>query len=78
MARAQSNSRQGALHEPLFDVHPRTGANIEVFYADRALETFGRCGSGVVLLASPARLSPRRVQRPAHFRRAMLPIGMQF
>ena len=23
-----------------------TGATIEVFYADRALETFGRCGSG--------------------------------
>ena len=32
--------------EPLFDIHPRTGANIEVFYADRALETFGRCGAG--------------------------------
>jgi len=33
-------------HEPLFDVHPRTGASIEVFYADRALETFGRSGAG--------------------------------
>src|SRR6266403_5778575 len=33
-------------HEPLFDVHPRTGATIEIFYADRALETFGRCGAG--------------------------------
>jgi hypothetical protein len=33
-------------HEPLFDVHPLTGASIEVFYADRALETFGRCGAG--------------------------------
>jgi hypothetical protein len=32
--------------EPLFDVHPLTGASIEVFYADRALETFGKCGSG--------------------------------
>ena len=31
---------------PFFDVHPRTGATIEVFYADRALETFGRCGAG--------------------------------
>ena len=31
---------------PLFDVHPRTGVSIEVFYADRALETFGRCGAG--------------------------------
>ncbi len=33
-------------HEPLYDVHPLTGANIEVFYADRALETFGRSGAG--------------------------------
>jgi hypothetical protein len=32
--------------EPLFDVHPGSGASIEVFYADRALETFGRCGAG--------------------------------
>jgi hypothetical protein len=35
-----------ARHEPLFDMHPRTGAAIEVFYADRTLETFGRCGAG--------------------------------
>ena len=27
--------------EPLFDVDPRTGASIEVFYADRMLETLG-------------------------------------
>src|SRR5437899_4320476 len=33
-------------HQPLFDIHPRTGASIEVFYADRALETFGRGGAG--------------------------------
>jgi hypothetical protein len=33
-------------HEPLYDVDPRTGASIEVFYADRALETFGRGGAG--------------------------------
>ena len=32
-------------YEPLFDVHPVTGANIEVFYADR-LATFGRGGAG--------------------------------
>src|SRR5258708_38335106 len=37
---------KGAGHEPLFDVHPQTGAAIEVFYADRSLETFGRCGAG--------------------------------
>jgi hypothetical protein len=41
-----SNSRQDARHEPLYDIDPRTGASIEVFYADRALETFGRCGAG--------------------------------
>jgi hypothetical protein len=39
-------SMTGARHEPLFDFHPRTGASIEVFYADRTLETFGRCGPG--------------------------------
>ena len=43
---AQSNPRQRAAHEPLYDVDPRTGVSIEVFYADRTLETFGRCGSG--------------------------------
>jgi len=43
---APSNLRQRARHEPLFDIHPLTDASIEVFYADRALETFGRCGAG--------------------------------
>jgi hypothetical protein len=33
-------------HEPLFDVHPRTGVSIEVFFFDRTLETFGRRGAG--------------------------------
>jgi len=32
-------------HERLFDVHPVTGASIEVFWADRTLETFGLNGS---------------------------------
>jgi hypothetical protein len=41
-----SNPTQGVRREPLFDVDPRTGASIEIFYADRALETFGRCGPG--------------------------------
>ena len=31
--------------EPLFDIHPVTGASIEVFYAD-GLATFGRGGAG--------------------------------
>jgi hypothetical protein len=38
--------RAPTRHEPLFDVHPQTGASIEVFYADRSLETFGRNGAG--------------------------------
>ena len=33
-------------HEPLFDVHPVTGATIEIFFADRTLESFGRNGAG--------------------------------
>jgi hypothetical protein len=40
------HTNQQARHEPLYDVHPRTGASIEVFYADRTLETFGRSGGG--------------------------------
>jgi hypothetical protein len=40
------NPAQRARHEPLYDVHPTTGASIEVFYADRTLETFGRGGGG--------------------------------
>ena len=31
---------------PFFDIHPVTGACIEVFWADRTLETFGRGGAG--------------------------------
>jgi hypothetical protein len=41
-----SNPRQRAAHEPLYDIHPRTGISIEVFYSDRTLETFGRGGAG--------------------------------
>jgi hypothetical protein len=33
-------------HEPLFDVQPVTGASIEVFHADRTLESFGWSGAG--------------------------------
>jgi len=38
--------RQHARYEPLYDVNPRTGVSIEVFFMDRTLETFGRCGAG--------------------------------
>lgn len=37
---------QHPCREPLFDVHPQTDTSIEVFYADRTMETFGRCGAG--------------------------------
>jgi type 1 fimbria pilin len=33
-------------HEPIYDVVPETDVSIEVFYADRTLETFGRSGAG--------------------------------
>jgi hypothetical protein len=39
-----STDRQ--MHEPLFDVDPVTGVSIEVYYADRTLESFGRSGVG--------------------------------
>ena len=46
---------QCTAHDPLYDVDPETGATIEVFFADRALETFGRCGQvGSGALASVA------------------------
>jgi hypothetical protein len=40
------NLNQRTRLEPLYDVNPQTGASIGVFYADRTLETFGRCGAG--------------------------------
>jgi hypothetical protein len=30
-------------YKPLFDIHPVTGASIEIFYADNGLTTFGWC-----------------------------------
>jgi hypothetical protein len=38
--------RQPARQEPLYDIDPETGVSIEVFYADRTLETFGQYGGG--------------------------------
>ena len=40
------NIKQRTRYQPLYDIEPRTGASIEVFYADRTLETFGRYGAG--------------------------------
>ena len=42
MAPLPPASRRGPIH----DIHPLTGISIEVFYADRTLETFGRGGVG--------------------------------
>jgi hypothetical protein len=33
-------------HDPLYEIDHQTGATIEVFYANRTLETFGGCGAG--------------------------------
>jgi hypothetical protein len=34
--------------DPLYEIDPESGVSIEVSYADRALETFGRDGAGWV------------------------------
>jgi hypothetical protein len=48
MARAMvtAKAKRRAAYEPLYDIDARTGATIEVFFADRVLaESFGtRCG----------------------------------
>jgi len=41
-----SNPRQRAGREPLYDIDPKTGVSIEIFYADRTMETFGRNCAG--------------------------------
>jgi hypothetical protein len=61
---------QCAAHEPLYDIDPRTGISIEVFYSDPSLDTFGRgcagwrpiSGPQVSAHASPA---PARAQGKA-------------
>jgi hypothetical protein len=37
---------QAQKYEPFYDIDPETGVSIEVFFFDRTLETFGRCGAG--------------------------------
>jgi hypothetical protein len=32
-----SDAKRRAAFEPLYDIHPQSGANVEVFYADRVL-----------------------------------------
>ncbi len=56
-------------HEPLFDVHPRTGVSFEVFYSDRTLETL----ADTALVGSGGRGDAgarQTVQQLAHLLRA--------
>jgi len=49
MARAIITTQTGRrpAHEPIYDIDPRTGGSIEVFYADRVLaKSFGTRGAG--------------------------------
>jgi hypothetical protein len=49
MARAIVSARTGrrSAYEPLYDIDPRTGASIEIFYADSVLAaSFGTGGAG--------------------------------
>jgi hypothetical protein len=42
-----SDPKRRAAFEPLYDIDPRSGASIEVFYADRVLaKSFGTGGAG--------------------------------
>jgi hypothetical protein len=41
-----SSDRRRQKYAPIFDVDPVTGRSIEVFYADRTLESFGWEGAG--------------------------------
>jgi hypothetical protein len=43
VAGERSKPGQHERLEPLYDIDPRTGTSIEVFFADRTMETFGRC-----------------------------------
>ena len=67
VARMEASAMQ-CTHEPLYDILPLTGLSIEVFYADRTLETFGRGGAGWfggradAALRRMARLSGRSLQ----------------
>jgi hypothetical protein len=45
-------------HEPIYDIVPETGVSIEVFFFDRTLETFGRCGAGWFWWPRQAGFSP--------------------
>ena len=60
--------KQRAAHEPLYDINPQTGATIEVFYADRALEKV-LAGSGGLAGEAIHQRDRRRVRLPQGTRR---------
>ena len=62
-------------HDPLYDIDPQTGATIEVFYADRELETFGRCGAGWFFGGLVVRASRRMARLLGRSQRATQCIG---
>lgn len=72
-----SKPRQLARREPIHDVHPRTGSTIEVFYADRTLETFGRNGAGWFWWFRRRGFSPDGAST-AHLLRVTLPTATRF
>jgi hypothetical protein len=39
-------STMQCAHDPLYDIDPATGVCIEIFFTDRTLETYGKCGAG--------------------------------
>jgi hypothetical protein len=41
-----SSDHRQQKHASFFDSHPVTGFSVEVFWADRTLETFGGTGAG--------------------------------
>jgi hypothetical protein len=53
-----SNPKRRAAREPLYDINPETGVSIEIFYADRTLETFGRGGAGWFWWSRRSRSAP--------------------
>ena len=57
-----SKSAPYPQHEPFYDVDPRTGASVEVFYADRVLaESFGARGAGWFWWSCPSGSLPQEL-----------------
>ena len=70
-------TRQGPRdrHEPLYDIIPRTGVSIEVFFSDRTMETFGRVGAGWFWWRRRRGFAPEGERVPGRLLRATRRIG---